>query len=108
MLSPTKDPPARVQLRGTSIPPRWRPPASRSDRLRRIALMAAVVCLIPAGVSFVQAMTAPSNSGFGIRAVEWLRDHGARGIVNQVESIYYSLNSPATGGPSLHALPGQP
>ena len=42
-----------------------------------------------------------------IRTVEWLRDNGARGLVNQVENIYYSLNAPATGGPALHALPKQ-
>ena len=51
------------------------------------------------------AIAAPSNSGVGIRTVEWLRDHGARGLVNQVENIYYSLNAPSTGGPGLKALP---
>jgi hypothetical protein len=50
---------------------------------------------------------APSDTSLGIRSVEWLRDHGARGLVNQVESIYYSLNAPSTGGPALHALPHQ-
>ncbi|MGO9751225.1 MAG: phosphodiester glycosidase family protein [Solirubrobacteraceae bacterium] len=35
---------------------------------------------------------------------EWLRDHGAARIASEVESIYYSLNAPATGGPPLHQL----
>ena len=34
-----------------------------------------------------------------------MRDNGARGLVNQVESIYYSLNAPAKGGPGLRTLP---
>src|SRR5689334_4006895 len=74
-------------------------------RIRRIALVAAVLCLLPAAVSYVRALLEPSNSSLGIRTVEWLRDNGARGLVNQVESIYYSLNAPAKGGPGLHTLP---
>jgi hypothetical protein len=50
-------------------------------------------------------MTEPSNSSLGIRSVEWLRDHGAAGLVAQVESIYYSFTAPSKGGPALRALP---
>ena len=71
-------------------------------------VMAALICLVPALVSWVHAMTMPSNSSVSIRTVEWLRDNGARGLVNKVESIYYSLTAPPTGGPGLKALPGQP
>jgi hypothetical protein len=74
-------------------------------RLRRIALVAAVVVLLPALVSYVSAMTQPSNSSLGIRTVEWLRDNGGAGLVARVESIYYSLTAPSKGGPTLHALP---
>ncbi len=49
----------------------------------------------------------PSNSSLSINSVEWLRDNGLRGLVNQVESIYYSLNAPSTGGPALRKLPQQ-
>jgi hypothetical protein len=80
---------------------RGRPPR----RIRRIALGAAILCLVPAAVSYVNALLAASNSTIGIRTVEWLRDNGARGLVNRVESIYYSLNAPATGGPQLRSLP---
>jgi hypothetical protein len=50
-------------------------------------------------------MSEPSNSPLGVRSVEWLRDHGAAGLVSQIESIYYALTAPAKGGPGLHALP---
>lgn len=50
-------------------------------------------------------MAGPSNVSFGVRAIEWLRDNGAAGMVSDIESIYYSLNSPVTGGPPLKRLP---
>jgi hypothetical protein len=50
-------------------------------------------------------MSEPSNSSLGIRSVEWLRDHGAAGLVSKVESAYYSLTAPSKGGPTLKALP---
>jgi hypothetical protein len=74
-------------------------------RVRRILTVAAIVVLIPAGFSFLGAMTETSNSSTGIRTVEWLRDNGAAGVVAQVESIYYSLTAPSKGGPTLRALP---
>ena len=52
-------------------------------------------------------MAKPSDTGFFVRTVEWLRDNGARGVVNSVENFYYSLTAPATGGPGLKALPQQ-
>ena len=75
--------------------------------MRRIAVLAAVICLVPVAVSYVRAMTERSDSSVGIRTVEWLRDHGARGLVNTVENWYYSLNAPPKGGPGIHALPVQ-
>jgi Phosphodiester glycosidase len=110
MLAPVRAP----EKRRPSRPPRRPPPRGGRDvvpgrfrRVRRIALTAALICLIPAFISWAKAVTAPSNSSLGINTVEWLRSHGARGIVNEVESIYYSLNAPSTGGPGLRALPGQ-
>jgi hypothetical protein len=63
--------------------------------------------LLPAVVSYLFMLLQPSDSSMGIRSVEWLRDNGARGLVNTVESVYYSFNAPATGGPALRALPHQ-
>ncbi len=71
-------------------------------------MIAAVLSLIPALVSWVSTVTGPSNSSLSINTVEWMREHGARALVNQVENIYYSWTAPAKGGPALHALPGQP
>jgi hypothetical protein len=67
--------------------------------------VAAIIALVPVVFSFLGTMAEPSNSSFGIRTVEWLREHGAAGIVSQVESTYYALTAPAKGGPTLHALP---
>jgi hypothetical protein len=58
-------------------------------------------------VSYAHAMSQRSDSSVGIRTVEWMRDNGARGIVNTVENWYYSLNAPSKGGPALHSLPSQ-
>jgi hypothetical protein len=81
------------------------PADGRPGRVRRVLVVACLVALVPALVSYVAAMLEPSNSSLGIRSVEWLRDHGAAGLVTKVESIYYSLEAPAKGGPALHALP---
>jgi hypothetical protein len=74
-------------------------------RVRRIALVAACVALAPAVLSYLHTMSEPSNSKLGIRTVEWVRDHGAAGLVAQIESIYYRLTAPAKGGAALRALP---
>jgi hypothetical protein len=68
-------------------------------------MAAAIAALVPATVSFAATMLEPSNSSFSIRSVEWLRDHGAAGLVTRVESIYYSLTAPSKGGPALRRLP---
>jgi len=65
----------------------------------------ALVVLIPAGFSYLKAISEPSNSSLGIRTVEWLREHGAAGVVSQIESTYYALTAPSKGGPTLRALP---
>jgi hypothetical protein len=95
----------RPRLGPGSRRPEPRRAASGLVRLRRIALVAALVALLPAAGSFLHAMSQPSNSSFGIRAVEWLRDNGAAGLVARIESAYYSLTAPSKGGPTLRALP---
>ncbi len=70
--------------------------------------MAALLSVLPAVVSYLLMALQPSDTSLSIRSVEWLRDNGARGLVNAVESTYYSLNAPSTGGPALRALPRQP
>ena len=82
-----------------------RPHDRRPNRLRRIAIVASLVALLPAGISYVSAMSGPSNTALGVRSVEWLRDNGAAGIVGQIENWYYTLTAPSKGGPGLKALP---
>jgi hypothetical protein len=77
----------------------------RPRRVRRVVAAACLIAMVPALASYTATMLEPSNSSLGIRSVEWLRDHGAAGLVTKVESIYYTLEAPAKGGPGLHALP---
>ena len=85
--------------------PQSRPVGFR--RVRRIATVAAALCLIPAVVSYVGMLEQPSDSSLGIRTTEWIRDNGARGLVTRIENLYYSLTAPSKGGPPLKALPKQ-
>ncbi len=78
---------------------------SGARRARRIATLLATFVLIPVLFSYAITISEPSNSTLGVRSVEWLRDHGAAGLVAQIESTYYALTAPAKGGPGLHALP---
>jgi hypothetical protein len=107
MLAPSRAPLTPPSSRsGRRTPPR--PPGPGGwRRVRRVATTAAVLALIPALISLAVAMAQPSNSTLSIRFVEWLRDNGARGVVNRVENIYYSLTAPAKGGPPLKKLPKQ-
>jgi hypothetical protein len=68
-------------------------------------LLTSLLLAFGACASFAAAILRPSNVGFGVRAVEWLRDNGAAWLVSDVEAIYYSLSAPSTGGPALKTLP---
>ncbi|HXA54815.1 MAG TPA: hypothetical protein VNV37_08070 [Solirubrobacteraceae bacterium] len=104
--APASAPAPSVDRPRSRVPPRHGQTLLGSGaRVRRVLLVACVVALTPAAVSYVAAILAPSNSSFGIRSVEWLRDHGAAGLVTRIESFYYSLEAPAKGGPALRALP---
>jgi hypothetical protein len=78
--------------------PRWR-------RARRVILLAAVICLVPAAISWVHALRQPRNVSWSIATVEWVRQHGGNPLVSQVENWYYELNAPSKGGPPLKSLP---
>src|SRR5271167_3093090 len=102
---PPPSPPASTR-RPPPSPRRARPrPISPRRHLRRVIVAACLLALTPALVSYTVTMLEPSNSSLGIRSVEWLRDHGAAGLVTTVESVYYSLTAPSKGGPALKALP---
>jgi hypothetical protein len=81
------------------------PPLSLWRRARRVVLIAAVICLIPAAVSWVRMLRQPRNVSWSIATVEWVRSHGGNPLVSQVENWYYELNAPSKGGPPLKSLP---
>ena len=67
-------------------------------------MIASVIIMLVAIVSYIGSMAGRSNTALGVRSVEWLRDNGAASIVAQVETWYYELNAPAKGG-HIKALP---
>jgi phosphodiester glycosidase len=81
-----------------------RRPSARA-RLRRIFALTLCFLLAYVSTAFIDALAAPSNVPFGLRAVEWLRDNGAAWLVSDVERFYYTWSAPDTGGPALRRLP---
>ena len=81
------------------------PPLPAWRRARRVVLLAAAICLVPAAVSWVGAMSGHRNVGIDVATVEWVRSHGGNPIVSEVENAYYTLTAPAKGGPALKQLP---
>ncbi|MDP9342811.1 MAG: phosphodiester glycosidase family protein [Actinomycetota bacterium] len=87
--------PKRVGRRGRRR--RW--------RLRRIAAIVLVVVLVPVGWSYVGALTAPGSAPWTARTVEWISDHGGRGLVVRIERWWYSWHKPPVGGTPPGGLP---
>src|SRR5260370_7185236 len=79
--------------------------SATTRRVRRVLIAAALLVLLPAAISYTAALLQASNSSTGIRSVEWLRDHGAAGLVAKVESIYSPPPAPAHGRPPLPPPP---
>jgi hypothetical protein len=102
---------AAYERRRPARPARRRParspgrPTRRRIMLRRVVALTLTLVLGWAFISYTTTMLAPSNVGFGVRSVEWLRDHGFAWLVSDVEAVYYSLNAPKKGGPPLRSLP---
>jgi Phosphodiester glycosidase len=94
--------PARLRTRQARRP---RTVSQRRLATRRIVALTILVFVASSLISYTKTMLAPSNVSFGVRSVEWLREHGAGWLVNDVEHIYYSLNAPQKGGPPLKSLP---
>jgi len=68
-------------------------------------LLVLVVVLGPVLYSYTATMLQPSSLPLGVRSVEWLRNHHANWLVDEVERVYYSWNAPKKGGPQLGRLP---
>jgi len=77
----------------------------RNSVVRRVIAGGFVVMLIPVGVSFGRALTAPGTDPWAARSVEWLRDQGLSRTVDWVEHWWYTNNPPPVGGKPKHGLP---
>jgi hypothetical protein len=77
----------------------------RRLRLLTIAASGVVILLSPALYSYVSTMLQPSSLPLGVRSVEWLRTHHMNWLVDNVEHVYYTWQTPAKGGPQLRTLP---
>jgi predicted DNA-binding transcriptional regulator AlpA len=79
--------------------------ARRRTRWRLIVALGALALVSPAVYSYTSTMLMPSSLPLGVRSVEWLRNHHANWLVDEVEHFYYSRKAPKKGGPQLNALP---
>ncbi len=62
--------------------------------------------LVPILWSYAGALAAPGNASLSVRSVEWLRGHGAAGLVTAVENFWYTHHQPPVGGkPKAGAIP---
>lgn len=75
----------------------------RRIRLRILAVLLAVMSVL--GYSIGQYLTRPGNEAIGVRFVEWVRDHGGNGVVNRVETWWYSHHQPPKGGTPKGGIP---
>jgi hypothetical protein len=65
----------------------------------------ALLLFAPALYSYTTTMLQPSSLPLSVRSVEWLRTHRMNWLVDEVEHIYYTWQTPAKGGPQLKTLP---
>ncbi len=78
--------------------------AEKQKRFRRRRLLALIglvlaVMLVWLAVSLGGALTNPAlGSSAGARLAEWSREHGGSGIINWIESEWYSHHPPPVGG----------
>lgn len=81
--------------------------AGRRGRRRwPLVVLAVLVVLSPALYSYTATMVQASSLPLGVRSVEWLRNHHANWLVDEVERIYYGhFEAPKKGGRQLKALP---
>ena len=83
-----------------------------SSSLRRkqrfaAAALAVLILFVPVGVSYSKALMAPGNISPAVKTVEWMRNNHMGFIVGAAENIWYTINQPPKGGPTLKSLPGR-
>jgi predicted DNA-binding transcriptional regulator AlpA len=77
----------------------------RVPRLRWWLPAVLLAFLSPAIYSWTRMAVLPSSLPLGVRSVEWLRQHHLNWLVDEVEHVYYTWQTPAKGGAQLKALP---
>ena len=108
---PVHDPGAGSEVHFRPSQKRPRPIFNRRPRarvrrtLRRVAALLIALLFLAIAFPYVHAMMAPSSLPLSIRSVEWLRDNGGAGLVDQAERVYYTATAPKAGGPGLKSLP---
>jgi hypothetical protein len=80
-------------------------PLSSGSGLRKlllvpIALLAILVMMT--GVSVVGALSTPGNENFQAKWADWLRNHDAAFLADDLERYYYQHHAPAKGGAPRH------
>jgi phosphodiester glycosidase len=80
-------------------------PRRRAPRLRLWIPLFLLLVLSPAIYSWTRMAAQPSSLPLGVRTVEWLRQHHFNWLVDNVEHVYYTWQTPAKGGPQLKTLP---
>ncbi len=75
---------------------------------RRIAAVTlTLLMLVPIAGSYSAALVAPGNVSLAVKTVEWMRNNHMGFIVAAAEDVWYTINAPPSGGPTLHSLPKQ-
>ena len=72
----------------------------------RGVLVILLVLLTPLAWSYYRALTYPGSAGWEMATVEWLRDHGAGGTVDNLEVWLYTRHHPPTSGRPERPAPG--
>ena len=73
--------------------------------LRRLFLIAVALILVTGlllGISMLGAVTTPGNESFQAKWADWLRNHDATFLANDLERYYFNLHAPAKGGVLQH------
>ncbi|MCU1454476.1 MAG: hypothetical protein JWN46_2622 [Acidimicrobiales bacterium] len=80
----------------------------RRRRARRIVYVVLLILLSPAIYSYIQALRYPGSASMAVRSIEWMRDHGGGGLVDNIEVWYYTHNGPPKSGRPTGPLPPVP
>jgi hypothetical protein len=82
-----------------------RPRSLRFRLIRAIALVVALIIVVPLGTSIGQALFAPGTDSVAARLAEWGRTHGLGAVITSLEKDRYNLTQPKTGGTIAGGLP---